>query len=183
MAKMNCYMNDYDDQIVRLMDTYLRYRGIDKVLGKSISRNAFESLEKIGLEAVIAVAQKMLTHSEAELRCQGAEMLLLHTPDSGLPAVILLLQDTHSGVRSFVCGLIHDFGDERAANPIIDLLLREQDGTVRHHAAYALGAVGTADKIPVITEIAEKETAVDWEGRSVQQELHEAVARIASRCK
>jgi HEAT repeat protein len=174
-------LSHQEQHFVQLIDTYLRYRGIDAVHGTSISKNAYQLLQEFGLENIFTIAQKMLSSEDENMRCAGAEMLMRIDSNRGLPLILPLLQDEEEGVRSFICGIIHDFGDDRAVNGIMQLLMKENDGTVRHHAAFALGGIGTVDIIPRIKEFVEKETATDWEGRSVQQQFYKSIEEIVKR--
>jgi HEAT repeat protein len=163
------------------MDNYIKYRGIDAVFNTSFSRDAYELLKKEGLEYVFIVAQKLLKDNDIDLRCCGAEVLMRIDALKGLPLILPLLKDINPNVRSFICGIIHDIGDSRALDEIIYVLTHDKDGTVRHHAAFALGSIGTMEIIPVLKDIADLETFTDWEGRSVKDQIYDTIDNIYQR--
>ncbi len=89
-------------------------------------------IRKLNRATVLGVLIEMLHHPDGEVRCDYAEALMRIDPITGTPIILPLLKDTVDYVRRHICGLLHDAGDERAVAPLIDIILHDPEGDVRH---------------------------------------------------
>jgi HEAT repeat protein len=142
---------------------------------------AIKTFFEMDQETVIGVLTSLSRSSDPELRCDSSEVLLRISARKTLPIVLPLLNDTDRSVRWHTCGLMHDFGDDRATAALTALLLNDSDGSIRFIAAWALGAVGGATAIPALKQAVALDIGTDPEGRRVADEAAEAIAAIASR--
>lgn len=60
-----------------------------------------------------------------------------------LDAIIALLEDGDSGVRMAAAGALEQMPDPRTRDPLIRVLLNDENDDVRHYAARSLRALGT----------------------------------------
>src|SRR6266542_6797775 len=75
-ATMANTYSESEVQMIELIGTYLKYRGLDAVIGINKGKEAYRLLENFGSDNVFAVAKKMLTDDDDNLRCRAAEMLM-----------------------------------------------------------------------------------------------------------
>jgi HEAT repeat protein len=119
--------------------------------------------------------------SDVSIRCDAAEALVRIEAQTGVDLVIPLLSDFDSSVRWHTCGLLHDFGDERAVKPLIKVLLEDSEGDVRLAAAYALEKIGDATALPALQWAQQYDQGADYEGRLVSEVAAEAIRGILAR--
>lgn len=117
-------------------------------------------------EQLIPCFREMVAASAPEFRCQAALAIFYIAPLDGLDLLVELLDDTEIVVRWYVCGLLHDIGDQRAIEPLIHLMKTDPDPQVRNTAAYALGGIGDARAIPALIETMESDHEFDELGHS-----------------
>ena len=169
---------DNDSQIIDLIRSYLRYRMVDATFGTDRGKKALETLERLGMTRVYQVSEGLLTSDDSDLRCCGAEMLMRIDRFRALPLLLQLLQDKESGVRWFICGIVHDFGDIRALPDITQLLRSDPAEEVRLLAAHTLRRIGDLDEIATLLWTTQHDTGTDWEGRSIAFGALEAILDI-----
>jgi HEAT repeat protein len=80
-----------------------------------------------------------LSHPDPGVRCQTCTAILVNGAQKGIDLVLPALNDPDSLVRWQVCGLMHDFGDDRAVKPLIARMREDPNPQVRGTAAYAFG--------------------------------------------
>ena len=103
----------------------------------------------------------LLSNSSAEVRCYAARAILLVEKSQGINIVLSLIEDEETIVRWDICGLMHDFGDEQAIDPLIERMKSDPDPQVRATAAYALGGIGSPLAISALQETARDDHEVD----------------------
>jgi HEAT repeat protein len=102
-------------------------------------------------------------------------------PNLGTEAVSPLLADPDADVRWYMCGLLYDFGDQRATPQLIEVLRNDPEGHVRLFAADALGKVGDLSAVPALRHAEQFDVGQDHEGRRVSAAAKEAIEGIRQR--
>lgn len=138
-------------------------------------------LRKLDRPLLLSVLAEMLPDPDDEARCDTAEALLRIDPEAGVPLVLPLLEAPQDFVRWHVCGLLHDFGDERAVEPLTKVILNDPDGDVRHIACYALGKIGASRALPALQWVQQNDRGTDYEGDPVSRMAEEAIESILAR--
>ena len=138
-------------------------------------------LEALDRGAVIRELVGLLNERDLELRCDAAESLLRIDSDQTIDRVLPLLTDPESTVRWATCGLLHDFGDQRATPALVTVLLNDPEADVRLMAAYALGEIGDHTVLPALRQAAQLDDGEDYEGRRVRDAATEAIESICAR--
>jgi HEAT repeat protein len=108
----------------------------------------------------------MLTLPDPEVRCTACQAVLWIDANRAIELVLPLLDDRDVAVRYNACGCLHDFGDERAINPLVRVLQSDPEAQVRGIAAYALGGIGSPAAIPVLLAAMESDLEPDMLGHS-----------------
>ncbi|MBI3942560.1 MAG: HEAT repeat domain-containing protein [Chloroflexi bacterium] len=108
-----------------------------------------------------SVLISLLSHQDGNVRCDAATAMQLIDERQGVDAILSLMIDKSHYVRWHICGLMHDFGDERAIEPLIERIKTDSDPQVRGTAAYALGGVGNPKAISALQETARDDHEVD----------------------
>lgn len=142
---------------------------------------AMEELRSLPRTPVLEMLTTLLTDPEREIRCDAVEAILRLGDPIGIDLVLPLLKDHDNVVRECVCGLLHEFGDERASAPLTELLLHDKDVNVRGLAAFALGAVGDRQAIDGLSWAQHHDRGIDRQGHSVRQAAMEAIKTILTR--
>lgn len=143
--------------------------------------NTISVLQSLERTSSIQTLLMLLQDADPEVRCDAAEALLRIDSQTTLEAVMTLLSDTDDGVRWHACGLLYDFGDERATPDLISILLNDPEPDVRLFAAQALGRIGNLTAIEALRQALEFDTGEDHEGRRVSNGANEAIDAIQQR--
>jgi len=139
------------------------------------------TLKALDRGAVIRELGRLLNRRNLELRCDAAEALLRIDANQTIDRVLPLLTDPISTVRWTTCGLLHDFGDQRAIPLLVQVLLNDREADVRHSAAYALGEIGDRSTLSALRQASQLDDGTDYEGRRVRDMATEAIERILAR--
>jgi HEAT repeat protein len=142
---------------------------------------AIAALKALDREAVIGELVGLLNSRDLELRCDAAEALLRIDSDQTIDLVLPLLADPESTVRWATCGLLHDFGDQRAIPLLVPVLLNDPEADVRLMAASALSEIGDHSALPALRQAAQLDDGEDHEGRRVRDAAAEAIGNISAR--
>jgi HEAT repeat protein len=145
------------------------------------SLQARKELQAIDRDVVLKVVESLLSNDSSDLRANAAEALLRLDPYENLPKVLVLLDDVDETVRWFVCGLLHDFGDTRAAPRLSKALAEDSSALVRLTATYALAKMGDRMSLPALRKAVEFDRGQDYEGRTVKDAAAEAINEINRR--
>ncbi|HEY7152988.1 MAG TPA: HEAT repeat domain-containing protein [Gemmataceae bacterium] len=143
--------------------------------------HAISVLQSLDREPTIESLLKLLRDADGDVRCDAAEALMRIDSKLGTEAVLPLLADLDADVRWHTCGLLYDFGDERVAPRLVEVLRNDPEGHVRFFAADALGKVGDLSAVPSLRHAAQFDTGQDYEGRRVSEAAKEAIESILVR--
>jgi len=122
---------------------------------------AIDELRAAGLDRLLPYLAELLRDPDVDMRCEACDAAVVIDEARSLDLVMPLLNDPDPVVRWNACGLMHDFGDERAIAPLIDLMTHDTDPQVRGTAAYALGGIGNPVAIPDLIRVMECDGEVD----------------------
>src|SRR5947209_6997885 len=134
-SELNTERSPEDQEILNLLRSFHSFKQGEK-------EHAVATLQSLEREPTFKSLMALLEDAEVEVRCDAAEALMWIDPRQGTEAVFPLLSDSDATVRWFACGLLYDFGDERATPRLVEVLRNDPDGDVRLIAAHALGKLG-----------------------------------------
>lgn len=167
-----------NEQYKHILHIFSKLHDKDMAVRASVAKDVNE-LDTNGKETLLSFLQS----SNGEQKCDAAFALCLFDADKYIPAIINLLYDPVEYVRGDIAGLIHDFGDYRAVEHLITVVLNDRDSDVRHNACYALSAIGDSRALPALRYAVENDSGTDYEGRPVSEIAAEAIINIQNRTK
>ena len=97
---------------------------------REVLDRAVDEMRAVGAELLFPLLVPMLADPELEVRCNICEAILRIDPARGIDLALPLLNDTESTVRWHTCGLLHDFGDERAIDSLVTRMKEDPDPQV-----------------------------------------------------
>lgn len=121
---------------------------------------------------------ELLSHSDPAIRGRAGEVLLQINAQAALEPVLSLLKDPVEHIREGICDLLCGYGDYRAVDVLIEVLLHDSSSDVRFNAAVALGNIGDERAIPVLEEVVQNDFAEDFQGVTVSSAAKQAIERI-----
>src|SRR5262249_22984108 len=107
--------------------------------GEEAYHRAIEEMRAVGSDRLVPPLLPMLADADRDVRCLAALAILKLDGGQGVEQTLPLLHDAENAVRGYVCGLMHDLGNERAVQPLMERMKHDPDPQVRGAAAYALG--------------------------------------------
>ena len=143
--------------LVRLRMTDLKGRDAEAIVAE---------MEDQGGPRLFPLLVPLLSDPEPQVRSTVCEALLRMDVRPAVELVLPLLFDRDDFVRWHVCGCLHDFGDERAVDPLIRVMQSDSDAQVRGTAAYALGGIASPAAIPALLSAMECYHETDILGHS-----------------
>jgi HEAT repeat protein len=143
--------------------------------------SALSELLDIDKPLLIDALTRLLSDNDSGIRVSVAEAFLRIDPEVGMLLVVSLLKDPRDHVRWYVCGLLHDFGDSRATEYLIELVQTDPDADVRYVACYALSELGDRRSLEVLWRVQQNDLGTDYEGRRISEMAEEAIQRINAR--
>jgi HEAT repeat protein len=146
--------------------------------GPETRKLTIAEMRAAGAERLFPFLAPMLADPDPEVRCLVCEAVLLVEPGAGVDLVLPLVNDREVVVRWQACGCLHDFGDERAVAPLIQVLENDPDAQVRGTAAYALGGIGDPRAIPALLAALESDHEYDELGHSPSSSAATALDEI-----
>lgn len=134
--------------------------------GQEARDRAVREMQSAGADRLFPLLSPLLTDPEPDTRCRACETVLRVDARRGVELVLPLLHDPAVEVRWHASGCLHDFGDERAIDPLIRVLQGDPDPQVRGTAAYALGGIGSPAAIPALLAALKSDHEVDELGHT-----------------
>jgi HEAT repeat protein len=137
-------------------------------------RNLSESNDPKAIEHLIGAAND----PDERVRVKAIDTLGQMKAKDAVPLFVqkLFLRDTDVATKARILAALGKIGDERATNPLLDLLSRDGDRAIRGHAIYALGEIGDPRAIPALEKLA---SATDDE--AVRSLANETARKIRER--
>lgn len=171
--KIDHKMNEQHKHLLHILS---KLHDKDTAIRASVANDVNE-LDADGEQTLLSFLQS----SDGEQKCDAAFALCLLDADKYIPAIVNLLFDPLGYIRWDIAGLLHDFGDYRAVEPLITVVLNDRDSDVRHNACYALSAIGDSRALPALRYAVENDSGADYEGRLVSEIAAEAIINIKQR--
>lgn len=111
---------------------------------------AVQELKELGADKVFPVLRELFDYPDPGLDIPANAITAVLTIDSrqGFNLVWPFLQNFDSPFCYHVCGLMSEFGDHRAINPLLNVLKHHPDPQVRGAAAFGLQGPGEVRAIP-----------------------------------
>ena len=100
---------------------------------------------------------------------------------SAVPELSAALRDTDGNVRRLAACALGKIRDQRAVEPLLDLLSRETKPQVRQYAVKALGKIGDARACSVLDKIANDPTEREYTRTSACQALKQVIKPFADK--
>ncbi|MEZ4614125.1 MAG: HEAT repeat domain-containing protein [Caldilineaceae bacterium] len=122
----------------------------------------------------------LLNHSDSELRFRAGETLLQLDAEKAQEDVMVLLNDPNVDVRSGIAYLLHEFGDQRAVDALVNLLLHDPDDDVRSNAALALGGIGSEKAVPALKWVILHDEGSNFQDEPIKNTAEWAIEQIRS---
>lgn len=142
---------------------------------------ALSNLREMPKQEILEAAQSLLKNPDPSTRQDIAELLLRFNAQECLKLVFPLLHDQDEKVRYYVTGLLHDFGDERAIEALIPVVLYDSSNDVRSVACYTLGKIGNPSLIPILEQVHKNDQGLDRDGDPVSFIAKQAINEILQR--
>ncbi len=120
--------------------------------GDEARDRAVEEMRELGVHRVfpLLIARISDTNTDIDIRCQASRAMLFIDAQKGIDLLLPFFNDPDTTFRWDLCGLMHEFGDDRVIDSLIDRMKNDLDPQIRGTAAYALGGVGNLEVIPVL---------------------------------
>ena len=141
-------------------------------------KDAVAELQKIGANRLFPLLIPMLDSQTLLIRAQATRAILSVDEQKGVELLLPYLNDPDPEFRYDLCGLMHDFGDNRVTISLIGLMKNDTDPQIRGQAAFALGAIGDLRAIPALTETMNNDHEVDILGFSPSSCAEDALKEI-----
>jgi HEAT repeat protein len=129
-------------------------------------KDAVAELQKIGANRLYPLLIPMLDSHALLIRLQASRAILSIDEQKGIELLLPYLNDPDPEFRYDLCGLMHDFGDNRVTNSLIGLMQNDTDPQIRGQAAFALGVIGDPRAIPALTDTMNNDHEIDVLGYS-----------------
>ena len=125
-------------------------------------------LRAIGADKLFPFLMSQINDSNTDInvRCQSSRALLNLDKNKGIELLLPFFNDSDFIFRWDICGLMHEFGDERVIESLIDRMKNDPDPQIRGTAAYALGGIGSQKAIPALLETLANDFEFDQLGYS-----------------
>jgi len=146
--------------------------------GKEAQNKAVAELQAIESGRLFLLLTPMLNSETLLTRLQASRALLSVDQRKAVELILPFLNDPDPEFRYDVCGLMHDFGDERVINPLIERMQNDADLQIRGIAAYALGGIGDLRAIPALENTINNDHEVDRLGYSPSFSAKNAIDKI-----
>jgi HEAT repeat protein len=140
--------------------------------------NAIAELKSLDHTQAIHELAHLLRDPEPSQRSLAVEAMILLDAKRTLEYVLPLLMDNDPEVRWDVCYWLHEFGDQRAVEPLIRVLLNDPDVNVRTEAASVLGASRDPRAIPALMDARAHDFEKDRQGYIVSEEAKKSLRNM-----
>ncbi len=147
--------------------------------------HVLNELRAIGADKLFPFLMSQINNSSADInvRCQSCRALLNLDKNKGIELLLPFFNDSDSTFRWDICGLMHEFGDERVIESLIDRMKNDPEPQIRGTAAYALGGVGNPEAIPSLLHTFNTDHEFDQLGYSPSFCAEQAIDEIQRKSK
>lgn len=130
---------------------------------------------------LVDMLAELLEDDDLYARDGALRLIMEIAPSRGVATAISLLHDPMPEWRWYLCGMLADYGDERAVLPLADVLLHDPDDDTRFMAAVALERIGDTRALPALQHAQQTDTGADHEGRAIATAAANAMTAILQR--
>jgi HEAT repeat protein len=130
---------------------------------------------------LVDTLKDLLEDDDLAARDGALRFIVKVAPSEAVAKAITLLHDPMPAWRWYLCGMLADYGDERAVLPLVDVLLHDPDDDTRYTAAFALERIGDTRALPALRQAQQNDQGADYEGRKVATAAADAIAAILQR--
>jgi HEAT repeat protein len=143
--------------------------------------SALSELFSIQEDEAIGLLEELALEPDSTLRSRAIDGMAKISPKRAEELAIHFLNDPEWFVRVDAINTLCKLHSESAAPQIAQLLATDPDELVRSWAAFALGHLGDATVLPVLTSAAEQDKGTDHEGRPIRETAIGSIKMIRSR--
>ncbi len=129
-------------------------------------------------EPLLALLDQLLDDEDENVRTDAAVIFAAVDLDRSLDRLLGFLRTPDAAMRWTICGLLSRHGDERAVEPLIQVLLSDDWPDTRMLAAFALGEIGDRRALEALRYVEQHDQGVDYENRTVRDAASEAISII-----
>ena len=146
--------------------------------GQEARDRAIEEMREIGATKLFPSLLLKLRQDDLDTRCKASRAILGIDTNKGIALLLPFFNDPNVTFRWDLCGLMHEYGNERAIEPLIDRMKNDPDPQIRGAAAYALGGIGNPIAIPALMETLRSDHEVDQLGYTPSSGAESAIDEI-----
>jgi HEAT repeat protein len=146
--------------------------------GQEACDRALKEMRKVGASKLFPSLLPRLNHHNIDVRCKASRAILGIDAKEGIELLLPFFDDPNVTFRWDICGLMHEYGDERVIEPLINRMKNDPDPQVRGTAAYALGGIGNPAAIPALTETLNHDHEIDQLGYTPSHGAESAINEI-----
>lgn len=144
-----------------------------------IRQNEFvKEMRTISSAKVLPVLAELFSDPDIDIRANSLTAILMIDNKLGLNFVLPHLNDPDVHIRYHICGLMNEFGDERAVDPLLDILKNDLDPDIRGRAAYGLGGIGDVNAIAALAHTEKIDHEPDSQDYVPSQSARQAIHQI-----
>lgn len=125
---------------------------------------------------MLPMLAKLFADPDLDIRASAIEAALRIDKESSLALLMPMLSHPEWHMRHHICGLMNEFGDQRAMEPLLEILRNDTDPQVRGAAALGLEGIGDVTAIPDLVEIAENDHETDRLGYAPSHSARDAIS-------
>ena len=143
--------------------------------------SASKQLSSIPTDEAIGLLEQLALESDEKFRCRAVSAMAKISPERAEALALRNLSDPNPELRVNALYNLRELGSRTAAPQIAHLLATDPDELVRGYAALALGSLGDASVIPILTTAVEQDPGADYEGRTIREAAIRSIEMIRSR--
>lgn len=144
-------------------------------------QSSFSELSAMPKDEAVGLLEQLALEPEYEFRCRAVDGMAKILPELAESFALRFLGDADPDVRLHALHTLYKLRSRSAMRPIARLLATDPDDLVRSWAALALGELGDASMLSVLTTAAEHDTGADHEGRPIRETAIGSIKMIQAR--
>jgi HEAT repeat protein len=178
---MTSSQNLSQEQLMKWLELF----GGPRSKGQEARDHALDEMRVIGADKLFPPLTSLINDPNVEIdtRCQATRAVLGLDAKHGIELLLPLFNDPDTTFRWDICGLMHEFGDDRVIEPLIDRMKNDPDPQIRGTAAYALGGIGNPAAIPALLNTFNNDHEFDQLGYSASFCAEQAIDEIHRKSK
>jgi hypothetical protein len=149
--------------------------------GTDVREKAVIALKGLPREATLLELHDWLISADDEEKASILEAMLILDCHSAIHIVLPFLDYPVGWLRRHICGLLMDYGNSKAVNPLIQTARKDPEGYVRAMACEALAVNGDITSIEVLQFIASTDVGEDSQGIPIRDYALTAIDTINKR--